>query len=175
MVKILHGDGKAIMVVFIGAIITIVFLASIADSIFNQTNTFDVANETLVSTNGTTLLLLPELQGKSVSDVVVYNGTNEVIVASGNYTIFNKHINASNGVETVKINVSGVAIYQGEGWNISYTYQPNGYLERSGDRSIANLIVLFSALSILIFVVVIFIMRGTLGELMKDNFIRRKQ
>lgn len=166
MVKIFEGDGKAIVTIFVGAIIAIVLLGSIADSIFNQTNTFDVANETLASTNGTTLLLLPELQGKFVNNIVVYNGSDTIILTAGNFTIFNKHINASNGVETVKINVTTQPIYQGEAWNISYTNQPNGYLERSSDRAITLLITIFASLGILIFVVVILIMNGTLGRLM---------
>ena len=168
MVKILQGDGKAIMTVFVGALIAIVFLGVIADSIFNQTNTFDVANDSLSSTNGTTLLLLPELRGKVVSDIVIYNGSDDFIISSGNFTLFNKHINASNGVETVKINITATIAdgIQTQAWNISYTFQPNGYLERSVDRSIALLIVIFGAIGILIFVLVVLIINGTLGRLL---------
>lgn len=177
MVKILHGDGKAILTFFIGAIITIVFLASIANSVFQQTSTFDVANDTLSSTNGTTLLLLPELDGKFVTSVVVYNGSDNLIIGAGNFTIFNKHINASNNVETVKINVtaSSAGGIQTQDWNISYTFQPNGYLERSVDRSVANLITIFAALSILIFAIVMFFMNGTLGRLMKGKSLTGKE
>ncbi len=147
----MNKKGQFEMGMIIGIFMLIVvgtaLLTSSAQNVGDVTNTIDIANDTLSSTNGTTLALLTQLDGKFVSDVVVYNGSDDVIVASGNYTIFQNQV--INGVETALINVSANPVgLQVQAWNISYTSQPTTYDSNSGGRAIAGLITLFFALAI---------------------------
>ena len=140
------GIGMIIIVAMV-AIIGAVFLQAIAQQVGDVTNTFDVANESVAHANGTTLALITQLQGKRVTDVVVYNASDAIIVASGNYTIYQNQV--IDGVETAGINVSADAIYQVLGtWNVSYTTQPTTYDANSGGRAVAGIIVIFFALAI---------------------------
>ena len=139
--------GMIIIVAMIG-IIGAIFLTAIAQQVGEVVNTVDVANATLSSTNGTTNASLPELSGKRVSSVVVYNATDDLIIGSGNYTIYNNFV--KDGAETVIINVTATAAggIQTQDWNISYTTQPTTYDSSGGGRAVANIIVIFFALAI---------------------------
>ena len=134
------------MIIIIGAIL----LTASAQQVGETTNTIDVVNDTLSSVNGTTLANLPQLNGKFVSNVVVYNGSDDVIIAAGNYTIFNNQV--INGVETALINVSTLANVSilAQDWNISYTNQPTTYISDGGGRAVAGIIIIFFALAILV-------------------------
>lgn len=140
------GIGLIIIVAMI-AIIGAVFLQAIAQQVGDVTNTIDVANESVTDTNGTTLALIYQLEGKFVTDVVVYNATDDIIISSGNYTIYQNQV--IDGVETAGMNVSADELYTGLGtWNVSYTYQPTTYDANSGGRAVAGIIVIFFALAI---------------------------
>ncbi|KKK63034.1 hypothetical protein LCGC14_2998340, partial [marine sediment metagenome] len=58
------------------------------------------------------------------------------------------------------------ADFEGTDINVSYTANPDGYISDSGGRSVTRLILIIGALAIVIFVIVIFIMEGSLGKLM---------
>jgi hypothetical protein len=139
-----------ILIVFILAIVGLVLLTASAQLVGDVTNTVDVANASIANDNGTTLAALTQLNGKFVSDVVVYNATGDVIILSGNWTIFNNQV--VNGVETALINttpeITG-GIDDGE-WQISYTNQPTTYISSGGGRAIAGVIIIFFALAIAI-------------------------
>ena len=134
--------------IFMAVIVGLILLTASAQQVGDVTNTIDVANESVASSNGTTLALIVELQGKSVSDVVVYNGSDDMVVTSGNYTIYNNQV--IDGTETAGINVSTDVTQQGEAWNVSYTYEPTTYISDGGGRVVAGIIVLMFALAIAI-------------------------
>lgn len=170
MVKVLHGDGKAILMVFIGAIITIVFLQSISDTQSFQVNTFTENNLTVTApaVNASVALSGRELIGTAT----VQNGTTNISLEGAGVFVNESVIN---GIKSVRLNVNQTgAGFAGTPVNVTYTAGADGYLERSVDRTISNLIPLFAALAILIFVLVIFIMNGTLGEFMK-GFTKRER
>lgn len=138
-----------LILVAIVAIVGAILLTATAQYVGDVTNTVDVANASLASANGTTNASNPELSGKSVSSVVVYNGSDDIIVGSGNYTIYNNYV--KDGEETVIVNVScNPTSLQAQDWNISYTYEPTTYDSSSGGRAIAGLIVVFFAIAIAI-------------------------
>ncbi len=162
-----NSDGKAIMAIFIGAIIAIVFLATIADSIFTQTNTFESINTTVTmpSINGTLDLTGREI----VSTIEIYNATNasqsETTELNGSSLV----TGITRGLNTVQLTIdddSG-ARYAGSEVNISYVYLPEGYVSDSSARAVTRLITIFGALAILIFVIVVLIKNGSLGELIR--------
>ena len=165
MGKILEGDGKAILSIFIGAIIAVVCLGTIADSIYTQTNTFTNANETVTApvVNGTLDLTGREL----VTQVEIYNNTNisQSLIGSGGSL---QTGTATSGTRTVQLAIDDNAVaFAGLSVNVSYIYNPEGYLSLGGARSIQSLILIIGALAILIFVIVVLIKSGSLGILIK--------
>lgn len=175
MVQSLKGDGKAIFVFFIGAIIAIVFLASIANSVFTQTTTATIINDTVTApaaVNGTLSVSGRDL----IAVTVISNGTE--IGLQGRGLVLSDGI--LNGVKTVILTSNDTAgqvgnLLNGTSVNLTYTYNPQGYISIAGGRTIALLITIMSALAILIFAVVTFIKDGSLGSLINNNLMRRKE
>ncbi|KKK89453.1 hypothetical protein LCGC14_2732940 [marine sediment metagenome] len=167
MVNSLQGDGKAIFTVFIGAIIAIVFLASIADSIFTQSTTFTNANETVTALAVNTSLTLVGRELADVPAATTWNATNGTDATNQQDNGITLSTATVDGVRTVVLTLNDTASdFVGDTINVSYIYEPEGYLERAVDRNIVSLITLFGALGALVFVIVVFIMNGSLGRLM---------
>lgn len=167
MVRSFDGDGKAVFAFFVGAIIAIVFLASIADSVFTQTTTGTEANlsVTVPAINVTTAV-----NGRDLLDtttVVISNATNISLVTHG----LNLSDGLVGGVKTVTLTVNDSAgdNLVGTTVNLTYDYNPDGYIADSGGRSIALLITIFGALAILVFGIVVFVKDGTLGRLLRNK------
>ena len=123
--------------------------------------------------NVSLVLLGRELTDTSIK--LIYNATNATAVEISDIgaILSTKTIN---GVRTVVLTLNDTAstyAAQGQTLNVSYNYEPDGYLERAVDRNIVGLITLFGALATMVFVFVVFIQFGSLGNLM--NSIRRKQ
>ncbi len=146
------GDTAAVIGAFIGIIIAIVFLASIATSIVGQTNTITTINETVTAPAVNASLALT---GRDyVGSGVVHNATNGTLIPTVNFTFSDGLVN---GAKTVLITtLDGASGYAGESINVSYEYGAEGYLADSGSRSIALLIIIFGALAAVIFTLVMF-------------------
>ncbi len=166
----LQGDGKAIFMVFIGAIIAIVFLQSIGDSVFAQSNTGTATN---LSFTGGAINVSVVLEGRELLVATsVINGTNITLISQG--VILATEI--VNGLQTVTATINDTAgDLTGSLMNATYTFNPDGFLSNSVDRSLVALIVLFGALGALIFVIVVFIQNGTLGEMMGRQLGSRRR
>lgn len=161
----LKADGKMIFTIFIGAIIAIVFLSTIGDSIFTQTNTFTNINETVTgpAINGTVDLVGREL-ATSLSVINGSNASSADLLAQG---IALQTGVGSNGLLTVQLSLNDSGSeYVGQPINVSYIYNPQGYVSDGGARSITSLILIFGALAILIFVVVVLFQTGSLSKLL---------
>ncbi len=166
MVRALQGDGKAIFTVFIGAIIAIVFLGSVANSIFDQSTTFTRTNVTITApaVNESVAILGRELVDGTTP--ITLNATNASALTLQAVGVF-IDTRTINGVRTVALNVNQSGVdFAGLDINSTYEYEPDGYLERAVDRNIASLITLFGALAVLVFVIVVFIQNGALGRMM---------
>ena len=164
MAKMLEGDGKAVFAFFIGSIIAIVFLASVADSVFTQTNTATATNLTVTVAAINTSLAV---EGR---DLIALTS----IINETNITLDDVGLSLSdglvNGVKTVILTANDSASdLVGDEVNLTYTYNPDGYISIAGGRSIASLIVIFGALAILIFGFVVFMKNGSLGRLMRKS------
>ncbi len=164
----LQGDGKAIFTFFIGAIITIVFLASVADSVFTQTTTFSTTNETVTSLAVNSSLALTGRELTDTSTTETWNGTGN---SSASSNLQNSGVIVDtriiNGVKTVALTINDTgSAFAGGTINVTYDFQPDGYISNAGGRSIALLIIIFGSLAILVFGLVVFIKDGTLGRLM---------
>jgi len=170
----IREDAKAIFAVFIGAIIGIVFLASIADSVFVQSNTVSVSNNTITApaTNASVSLTGRELATGNIP--ITLNASNASGLTLQDLGVF-IDTRVINGVLTVALNVNQTGnAFAATDINVTYVYEPQGYLQRSVDRNIVALITLFGALAILITVIIIFIMNGTFGDLIGRMKGRRR-
>ena len=160
-----ESDGKAFFIILIGALVAIIFLATIADSVFTQTNELGHNNltVTLGAANVTT-----DIQGREL--VSRLSITNESLITVDIPDLTLQTGIGSNGLKTVQIlnnDTAGVKGYfAGTEVNVSYTYIPDGYLNNGGARSVQALIVIMGAIAILVFVVVVLVKTGTLGKMM---------
>jgi len=160
MAQSLQGDGKLIFTIFIGAIITVVLLASIADSVFTQVNT---ATGTNISFTGGAINVSVAIEGRQLLVATsVINGTNITLIRQG--VILGT--GTVNGIQTVTATINDTAgDLTGSLMNATYTYNPDGFIDDGGGRNITNLIPLFSALAILVFVIVVLFKQGSFSEL----------
>ncbi len=175
MVEVLKGDGAAILSVFVGALIAIVIIAAIGTAVVASTETGTVVNLTFTPSNvnvtpGT--LLTP---GRDVlaGTVLITNETgttgNTDIGTAARYSIQN--FVANDGLVHSYLVTNSSAGPDG-GYNVSvnlsYEYRGTGYINDSGGRAIAGLITLFAALAIVVFVIVVFVKRGSMGPLLRS-------
>lgn len=158
----LQSDGKAIFKVFVGAIIAITLIAIIGTSIVGQTTTAEnIENVTAPAVNGTL-----DLRGRTL---ILAQPVTNITDASNTSVgmIIQTAISSTTGLQTVQLTLNDTAEdYAGTPVNVTYTYEPDGYLNNGGARAMALLILIFAALGIMIFVVVVFIQDGSLGRLM---------
>jgi len=162
MGEILKMDGKAILIIFIGTIIAITFLSTYSDSIFSQTNTISFANSTQIAPASNTSV---DITGRTLLGVGdVRNATNSSgIDLTGSGGVFLRTaLSSTTGLSTVQlvVNDTGIA-FAGEPINMTYNAEPDGYLPLASSRTIISLVILFGALAILVFTIVVLIQRGS--------------
>lgn len=159
-----NGDGRAIFMVFIGAIITITLMIVIGNAIVPQTTIITKTNVTVTGANVNATL---DLTGRQiVTTVAIVNATNGTKTLVGLGGSLQTGI-GSNGLLSVQLLLNDTAsAYAGQSINVSYTANPDGYISDSGGRAIARLILIFGALAIMVFVFVVFMKEGTLGKMM---------
>lgn len=108
-------------------------------STVTQTNAFD-GTATLPANAGVLVL-----QGQSVSSVVIINATGGETINSGNYTITNNDVSTG----TLRaILTMGNTKYVSKPVNITYNFEPVGYVNDSGTRAIFGVILVMAALAI---------------------------
>jgi len=138
-----------IIMLAIGIIFATVLIIAIAQQKGTMTDLKSVENESLGTlTNFTTLYIT---NYKSCSDFKVFNATGDEEVASTNYTVTNNVV--YNGQEAISVVPTVTAGYV-SAWNkgtatFQGTCQPLTYANDQGARTGANLIVIFSALGLL--------------------------
>ncbi len=166
----LKSDGKMIFMIFVGLIITAVFMTVIADQVFLQTNTPTVTNlsVTVPAVNTTLTTQLPGRQNTTV--IVVTNGTGTF---TNNFSVNTSNAAGVLGVFWFPTDAATTEAIVGNPVNLTFTYQPSGYLQDSGARSVAGLVLIMAALAMVVFVVVIIFKSGSLGEMMA-TFNRRR-
>ena len=155
------SDGKVILMVFVAVIVAVVLIQPIADRLFLSKNTFNQTNATATAPQ---INLTTALTGRSL-----VTGTTPIIRNTTNIELQNAGVIISdgliNGVQTVYIttnqsgfpnNVTSV--------NVSYEFVPDGYLNDSGSRSLAVVILIFAALAALVAVIVAVVGKDNLGR-----------
>jgi len=154
-------DGKTIFTIFVGAIIAATLIVAIADQVNLTTSTFRVDNVTVTApaVNATLDLTGRELISRlGITNESQPNLTNQLTLQTGTGTT---------GLRSVQLTINDTSSnYAGVSVNVSYTYNPDGYVSDPGGRSITLLITLFAALAILIFVIVV-LFQGTLKAIIE--------
>jgi hypothetical protein len=128
----------------IAIIVGTILLQGSAQNIGGVVNTVTVANISLGAkvVNQTAQYITGY---KALSNVVVINETNGVVIGAGNYTLTNNVV--YNGQETVKIVPDTTAEFKSI-WKVSGTGQPLTYASDGGSRSVTSLIVVLMALAL---------------------------
>jgi len=140
-----------IVMIFVGAIVAATIIVNIADQTNLLTNTFPATNTTVTvpAVNATTDLTGRELLTEI--EIVNATGANNTDIVG----LFLRTGTGTNGLRSVQLvandTASGIV---GVSVNTSYTYNPDGFVSTAGGRSITNLIPLFAALAIVIFIIV---------------------
>jgi hypothetical protein len=143
-------DSLSYMGVIIGIFVTIIVVLALfqssAQNMSAAVNTLVLDNKsyTAPASEVTIDLLGQEL----LSTPVVINGTSEAAVPTTNYTIA-EGISTTTGLKVIQYTSHAIG-YAGEPVNITYTYGADGYIEDSGARSVAGIILIFAALAVAI-------------------------
>ena len=134
----------ALLMAFIGIIVALaLFNGGIVSNVASTTTLGTIENATVTSAASGSAI---SLTGKYVSDLTATNNSGGEVIPSSNYTIQNNQV--VNGVLTARLLSNEGADYPGQSWNLSYTYQPDGYISSSGGRSMASIIIVLTALAI---------------------------
>ena len=172
MVNSFKGDGKAIFTIFVGAIIAVVFMASIADQVFTQTTT---ASQTNLTVTVSAVNVSQAVEGR---DLITATSITNVTNASVNLITLGLNLTDGlvSGDKTVILRANDTASnLVGTEVNLTYTYNPNGFITNAGGRSIATLILIIAALAIVVFVIVVLLKFGSLGALTTMFNSRRRE
>ena len=133
-----------ILMAFISIIVALaLFNGGITSNVAGTTTLGTTVNDTVTSAASGSAI---SLDGKYVSDLIATNISSGATIPSTNYTIQNNQV--VNGVLTARLLSNDGTEYPGQSWNVSYTYQPEGYITSSGGRSIASIIIVLTALAI---------------------------
>lgn len=133
-----------LIVAFVAVVIGLTLLLQAAGYVGIMTGTQTLSNYTAgtVPADGSTL----ELIGQNiVGTAIATNATDGVLIPSTNYTV-TQGLGADGQIAVIYTAVGST--FDGESLNISYTYEPDGYVTSSAGRAIAGLIILFGAMGI---------------------------
>jgi len=137
------------ILLFVGIIVAIVLFIAASQQLTTVVDLSVVTNSTITFPTNTTALAL---NGQAVSNFVALNATSAVLVPTTNYTITNYVISNTGTLQATIIGL-GANPHGGKSVNVSYTYEPLGYAKESASRTIAELIVILSALAIAAWVI----------------------
>lgn len=159
-----YGEIGIIIATFIAIMVGVILFQAIAQEASYGLNTVTLANLSLGAATNLTPIYIDY---RSVSSVVIINGTTGIVVAADNYTVTNNFIDPSDGTLSVRIVPSAGVGYNGAGsaWYISGTAQPTTYIADAGGRAITGLIAVFFALAVAIVALVPTLRSNILGVL----------
>lgn len=132
-----------LVVVFVAVIVGIALLNSAASSVQSSTNTVAVANLTFAApANGSSSAITGYQE--IIGSATVLNATDNITIGAGNYTIASTSSNGLKVLQYTTINPQ----FASKSVRISMTAEPTGYIEDSGSRAVAGLIIIFGALAL---------------------------
>lgn len=140
----------AIVMVFIAVIVGLALITGngIAGNVAASTKTQSSVNHSV--TSGASAGLSVELHGSDiVGTPTVINGSSGTVILGNNFT-FVQGIGADGQTALLmKTNAGAVTSgFAGKTINVTYTYEPDGYIKDAGARGIYDIVVVFSVLLI---------------------------
>lgn len=169
----LKGDGKTLIVIFIGAIIAAVLIGSIANQVTIVARATAVTNESLsvASAVGT----IANVSNNTLFSIGHTNWTAApTAVRAGNGTLFTSAVDYNTSLTTYKIwfyntNPVNTSLKSSQNiTNVDYSFTFNDYITDSASRNTIEIVLLMAALAVVVFVIVSLLRPGsTLSELMK--------
>ncbi len=172
----IKGDGITLIMIFVGVTIAVVFLGSIADQAFLETNSITISNSTVTpSTTGNGTL---DLTGREfLSGALVTNSTTGQVMSVQNFSI-NTTTGAS-GLLTVTLTTYDQGLTNpgntSGSMNVSYVANPDGFLG-GASSNIILLTIILAALAIVIFTIVMLLKNDTsFSRLVKEQLVRFKR
>lgn len=149
-----------LLVAFVGVVVAIaLFNGGITENVASVTTVQSTVNDTVAApAAGSTI----NLRGIAASSFVAINSSADVVPAS-NYTVSNYQLD-STGLLTAQL-TPNEGYSESQNWNVTYTYEPEGYATSSGSRAVSSLVILLSALAIGLYVLGVALNKGLL-----DNF-----
>lgn len=136
---------------FVGIVVVLSLLSgSIYQNIGTLTNTVTQVNQTITFPTSTGSVVL---NGQAVSNVRVINASTGGLIAAGNYTITNYDVSTGSLRATINGVPGQAGTFNGSSANITYTYEPLGYIADSGSRSFTAVLPVFLVLALVAFVV----------------------
>lgn len=132
------------LIAFVAVIVGLVLFQAIAGQVGTATTSATlVAGQYTIPAAGVTIDLIGQ---DLLSTPAVINRSGGEAVTATNYTI-QEGVSATRGVKTIQMTGKG-GYYASKAANVSYTYGPDGYINDSGGRAIAGIIIIFVALGI---------------------------
>lgn len=152
----MQGMGQFLLL-FIALVVGLSLLSGgIYENIGATTLTRTEVNDSLtVPTAGSST----NLKGQAAYSITVINATNGAVIPTSNYTVTNYQV--VNGVLTSTF-TNNEADNNGLTFNVTYTYEPDGYATSTGARSMINLIAIFSVLALVAAAIVVAVKNGGL-------------
>ncbi len=150
-----------ILSAFIGILIGLILISSSAADVAKATDEYTTgATYTITApTSGS----WKDIRGQELLSVPTVTNSSGDAVAAGNYTI-EERVSSVDGLKRIAYKNNNAA-YNAAVVNVSYTYGMEGYIDDSGGRSIADLIIIFFALGIAAIALVPSLRSGVLGAL----------
>ena len=148
------------LIAFIVALVGLVLFVTVAQTTGTSTTTVTlgptVSNNTILAADVPDAIdTRIDLIGQDLfGTATVVNATGGQTALAGNYTV-GEHVSTTTGVksvyfelDTVQFSGANLTASGRTGLNITYQYGPDGYINSSGGRAMASLIVLFFAIAI---------------------------
>jgi hypothetical protein len=140
-----------LLITFITVLVGLVLFTTVSQTVGQSTtlgnqNTSAGSDALVIGTPG----VEQNLAGKFVDTAtfLAINQTTGATIGAANYSIRNNVL--VNGELTAVINASGTAAVESPNWNVSYTFQPVGFISDPGSRAVTSLIAIFMALAIMV-------------------------
>jgi hypothetical protein len=167
---------QVLILILIAVLVGLAFATSIADNIYEQSNTFTKTNESIYI-NSTRLGAQPNVNQSmalslanpklSSTTIVLSNSSDGSVIDTGNYTV--NLTGTSGGYDTYSIYLINGSQWGIGKYNLTYatsSYYPESYVPYSNARTILGLITIFMALMVLL-VVIDYVTDGGLRDLIR--------
>lgn len=153
-----------LIMTFITIIVGVILLIAAAEQIGITTDSTLFNSTVTAAANASSI----DLEGQDIlSTPIVVNGTNNETNASpiitGDFE-FTEIVSLTTGVKTISMRTI-IATHASEVVNVTYDYGSDGYIDNSGGRALASIILVFMALAIMV-VALTPVLRNGLKDLM---------